>query len=478
MKRFLIILTLICGWLSSLALSPSGSLPVIYINTKGGAEITSKDNYLQATYYLDAKGAEGIESIGSTEAPDTLQIRGRGNYTWTGFDKKPYRLKLGKKQALMGMKKSKHFGLLAHADDDLAFLRNPLGFYLSRCMGLPWTPEERPIELVLNGDYKGLYFLTELIRVDKNRVDIVEQPDNITHPDSITGGWLVEIDNYDDPDQIQLQEGNGELLRVSYKTPEVLSGAQQTWLRDQFTAMDAAIYDSDKSSTKWEEYIDIDRLARFYVVQEIMDNAESFHGSCYMHRDMGADKKWMFGPVWDFGNSMHRGQDKYIHVDAPFGNTWIGEIYKFPAFRKAVKQVWDDFQRDSESTIAGFADAYAEKIAVAAESDVKRWPNYGCSDVADRKASMLRKIGRKIAWLRSQWGAAGISLTPTDTEELRTFGGGIFEAKGVSEESIRVVSIDGKEIGIEALGNGRYRIQAGRGIYIVTAGLQSAKLML
>ena len=70
----------------------SGTLPVLYINTEGGVAITSKEEYVQGTYYIDALGLEGYSNLGSKESPLALQIKGRGNYTWTGFDKKPYHL--------------------------------------------------------------------------------------------------------------------------------------------------------------------------------------------------------------------------------------------------------------------------------------------------------------------------------------------------------------------------------------------------
>ena len=273
----------------SYAAEPSGALPLLHIDTENGAAITSKEDYVNASLYLDANGVSGVEPVGSADAPVSLKIKGRGNYTWTGFDKKPYRLKFDKKVSILGMKKNKHFGLLAHADDNLGFLRNAVGFELSRKLGLAWTPTAEPVEVLLNGEYIGLYFLTELIRVDPDRVDIVEQADNATDAEAVTGGWLVEIDNYDTDPHIEITEGNGERIIFTYKTPEILSSVQGSYLTSQMTAINAAIYTSDKSSTEWEKYVDIDALARYYVVQEILDDCESFHGSCYMHKQLGND---------------------------------------------------------------------------------------------------------------------------------------------------------------------------------------------
>ena len=173
------------------------------------------------------------------------------------------------------MNKSKHFALLAHADDQMAFLRNTVGFELSRRLGLKYTPAQQPVEVVLNGDYIGLYFLTETIRIANDRVNIVEQPDSATDASVIIGGWLVEIDNYDEASQVRITEGNGETLRFTYKSPEILSSQQERYLKSQMVATNSAIYSTDKNSETWEHYIDIDSLARFYIVQEIMDNAES-----------------------------------------------------------------------------------------------------------------------------------------------------------------------------------------------------------
>ena len=258
----------------------SGTVPVIFINTENNTPITSKEDYLQATYYLDPMGIEGIEAFGSIDNQLPLEIRGRGNYTWNGFDKKPYRLKFGAKTAILGMNKSKHFALMANADDELSGLRNAVGYELARMIGMPWTPSAKPVEVVLNGEYIGLYFLTETIRIDSDRVNIVEQADEETDPYAITGGWLVEIDNYDSDPHVRITEGNGERIIFTYKTPEILSTVQEEYLRNQMTTIDAAIYNKDKNNNEWENYIDLARLVRFYIVQEILDKAESFHGSC------------------------------------------------------------------------------------------------------------------------------------------------------------------------------------------------------
>lgn len=242
-----------------LAFGYSQTLPVMFIQTEDNKPILTKTEYINATYYIDPMGIEGIDPIGSVANPLPLQIRGRGNFTWGYFDKKPYRIKLEKKQALLGMKKSKHFALLAHADNDYAFFRNTVAFELSKRLDMPYTPAQQPLEVVLNGDYIGLYFLTETIRVDADRVNITEQLDGETNEELISGGWLVEIDNNKDANQIELTVDGTDLewLWITYHSPEILSDEQKDYLYHQFESIKQAIYVKDKQSTKWEELIDI-----------------------------------------------------------------------------------------------------------------------------------------------------------------------------------------------------------------------------
>ena len=382
----------------------SGTLPVLFINTEQA--VTSKETYVAGTCYIDALSLAGYESLGSADSPLSLQVKGRGNYTWTAFEKKPYRLKFDEKVQPLGMDKSRHFTLLAHADDDMGFLRNTVGFELSRMMQLAYTPGQQPVEVVLNGNYIGLYMLTDKIRVAKSRVNITEQADEETDPDKITGGWLLEIDNYEDENQLRLKESNGSALNFTCHSPEVLSREQKDYMTDFLQRTDLAIYQQDKNSTLWEEFIDMDALARYYVVQEMMDDAESFHGSCFLHKDRGADTKLVFGPVWDFGNAFRRGFNQFIYENPPFGQNWIGEIARYPRFQQAVRKVWQTFLASEYPRLDPFIDNFVAQIAAAAVSDGKRWPDYSQANMNDRKQNFKRCLSRKVDFLRSQWGDA------------------------------------------------------------------------
>lgn len=386
------------------ATSYSGTLPVMFINTENSQPITSKEEYVFAYYYIDNMGNEEFDNVGSEDAPQPLEIRGRGNYTWSDFDKKPYRLKLDAKTSLLGMKRNKHWALMANADDYLGGLRNTVGYELSRRLGLAWTPAQQPVEVVLNGDYIGLYMLTETVRVEPDRVNVTPQADYETSPFVVSGGWLVEIDNYQEEEQVRTVEGNGQNIFSTYKLPEHLSDEQRTYLTGLINATNAAIYVNDKSDNSWENYIDPDTLACFYIVQELLDDTESFHGSCFWHKENGNNAKIMFGPVWDFGNAYHRTPNRFIYDRPAFTQTWIGEIAKFPHFQEIVLKHWNRFVLFHYDEIDGFIDDFIAQIEQAAMSDAARWPQYGNSDIINDRETFKSFFHNKYRWLASQWG--------------------------------------------------------------------------
>ena len=394
----------------------SGTLPVLYINTDGYRNIDSKESYRHAVWWLDAMGIAGYESIGSASHPLGMLIKGRGNYTWT-VSKKPFRIKLDSKQPLLGMKSSRHYCLLAHHEDHYAKLKNAMGFELSRRIGMPYTPCQKPLEVVLNGQYIGLYFLAEKIRVDKNRVNIQEQSNQETDPDKITGGWLLEIDNNRNPNTIYINERNNgvnwyDWLWVTPHSPDTLSNQQEHYIYDLLNRVNAAIYTSNKNDTTWEQYIDIDSLACFYILGEILDDTEHFSGSCYMYKHRGSSTKLIFGPTWDFGSAFQRqiytgvANFDYFFYQQPtyFHSHWIEEIAKFPHFQEVVRKHWRQFYNSGFNglDIDAFITSHVNTIRQAWQANATRWNATGS---LDWQASQFKSyLNSKINWLQSQWG--------------------------------------------------------------------------
>ncbi len=431
------------------AQSASGTLPVMYINVFSDETMTTPDNeiinmnlshknyFTHAVYWLETNGCAWIEelgakNVGSREAPLPLQIKARGNWTRIGFSKKPFKLKLDKKASLLGLSKSKHFALLAHADDNFGYLRNFTGFLLGKRIGLPWTPSQQPVELVINGDYRGLYFLTESIRAEGGRIDIESLDDNCQDPSLASGGYIVELDNYDEENQIRLDEQTCtyvpkvDKLRITFDTPEVYSDLQRRFITDQFTAMNNAV--GNNSNNLWS-YLDLDDAARYYIVEEIISHVESYHGSTYLFRNRGDNMKWHFSPLWDCGNAFNGATDKFLYNNSPYGNTWIPSMRCNSRFNKKVNETWLWFMSQKYEGVDEEISTYVSRIKAAAIADRNRWkdrpvPNGGQpvadnSSIESKRDNVLNHLKEKTQWLK-QWFGDYTSGTFTEPERDTT----------------------------------------------------------
>ncbi len=384
---------------------PSQTIPIMYITTADGNPITSKKEYKRATFYI--ADPAGKVSLGTAAEPLRMNIRGRGHSSWKG-DKKPYKLKLDDKLSLMGMPKNKHWALLKFWPPTMA------GMKLGKLMEMAWTPSTKPIEVVLNGDYIGLYLLTETIRIGKNRVNIYEQPDNNEDAATIPGGWLVEVDNYKEQNQISFRENDRWIINITYHSPKVLSTAQRDWLTDEFKGLNDDIYAPNKATSRWKDRLDVDAMARFFIIQEVMDNPDGFHGSFYLHKDQGEGSKWVAGPIWDL-TCMNREKTDYtfrMKVHYAFAPHWIGELLKDEDFSSAVCRVWkevhpvlsDEWMRYLESCFAPYEEAY--------QRDKQRWSKGDFKPLHSAAEELTTALRRNVDWFDNHLPATPNAIAP------------------------------------------------------------------
>lgn len=419
----------------AIAVQPSGTQPVMYINITDhdlNYVHSNKETYVKASAWI--ADPSGEYNLGSEAAPVTLTMKGRGNYTWSGFDKKPYRLKFDSKQSPLGMNSNKHFGLLAHADDWTGFLRNTVGFRVSELMGLAWTPEQRPCEVVVNGEYLGLYMLTELIKDGKNRVNIegnyersdveagVDSDGNPIPEDYYTGGWIIEIDNYETSPHVTIVEKNSDYdIWLTYdKMVDDATEAQKNFITEQFERINELIYgDKDNDDALWE-LLDLDDAARFYIVQELTSNTESYHGSCYLWRNRGLNgNKWHFGPVWDFGSSLSDKKEGTI-THAYWHQVWIAELVKHPKFMNRVHELYAA-ALESLGTLPDYVRNFSQSIAEAAKADKRRWPDYGQDNTVDRANTICGYLASAADWAVKQGWVAAPPTPPTPADDYTVY---------------------------------------------------------
>lgn len=337
------------------AVAQSNTVPVFYISTVDSKPIVDKENYIDGEYYVKVPKRSEYLPIASAENPATLQIRGRGNATWNVV-KKSYKIKLTAKTELLGMPANRHFALLAcyGAAFELGMFSYMAGLKIAEMTGQPWVPRCRPVELVLNGEYWGLYLLIETVRIDNNRVNIFKQPDKCTDPELIPGGWLVEIDNYSDENQVIIPEYNEDKVRkmkLTHKNPEELSTMQEEWLISEFTKINKYLDLHGRINNKWADYIDPVSFARYFIIREMIHDTDGYTGSFFLHKDIGEDSKWICGPIWDIYPASKK-TDWVMNSHPDFSQLhYIQYVFQTTAFQRALAQEWSKFKPQISSLI-------------------------------------------------------------------------------------------------------------------------------
>lgn len=273
----------------------------LYITTKDGRDITSKETYTDCHLSLNAQGSFSNLSMNA-------QIRGRGNSSFLWYDKKPYRIKLNDKHKMLGLDKAKSWVLLANYRD-VTDLMNTYVFELGRWLGLPFTNHTRYVELFLNGDYKGIYQLTEQIQQNKNRVNISDEQ-----------GILISLDVDDGPAESPNATDNfwSEIydmpVCVKYPDEESFTNNTRDSVKAELAILERAIKNKDYAQI--ENLLDIPSFIKYLQIQEFIYNVElSAPRSIYMHKD--GDGKWVMGPLWDFDAG----------YDFDWGNMYTGHTF-------------------------------------------------------------------------------------------------------------------------------------------------------
>lgn len=376
----------------------------MYITTDGEMPITEKEVWQTCHIAIDGRGEYSNFS-------GTGRIRGRGNSTWEWYDKKPYKFKLDQKSKLLGMEKAKDWNLLANYRD-VTDMMNALAFETARLMGMPNTNHTRFVEVFLNGEYIGLYQLTEKIEVDDNRVDIDRDE-----------GVLFSLDADDGPTHSPSATDNcwSEVFRLPLcmKYPDEPTYDQLQALRTDFARLEHAIQDCDYAMA--DSLMDMSSFIGMLQLHEYLYNVEiDAPRSMYVYRDK--DGKFTFGPVWDWDAGFdfdwatmttgHRffsdyreliyGTDPVKGTGAAYGiSKFFLSLFNSQEFVTCYKEQWATVSAQLleqpwqavQSWVAGLKQG-------AYERDITRWPLKGM-DINTELNKMEAWLQKRLAYLNT-----------------------------------------------------------------------------
>lgn len=352
-------------------------LPVLHV--RPDVLITGKQTYIPTYVELyDKTPSSTGKGWWDSAEKGKIEMRGRGNSTWQ-LPKKPFRLKFSEKFSPIGLEHAKDKSWVIMGQDmDKSLIRNYIAFEYSRILfdktegyhdekTLCFTPCIRLINVYytgdyyysdtkktryLDGEYLGVYQLSDQMNVKKGRIDVDElTAADGSNPDKITGGYVIETD---------IHEGNRYSkrgLKMTFKYPDEddFDQTQYDYITNFINQAEDALYSSNYTDpiSGWRRYLDEKSLADFIIVKELAQDMDGYT-STYMYKRRGIDKLF-FGPVWD----CDKGWDNEVRVPdysrqpltslmihAGFGmpgmngTDWFERLWTDATFRTFVARRW------------------------------------------------------------------------------------------------------------------------------------------
>lgn len=350
-------------------------ISTVYLTSSNSAQgrdwvDTSKKNI--ATGSMSMVSADG----GSIYSGELKQIKARGNSTFTYTDKKSYQIKLNTASDLLGNKEQVKTWVLLASYFDATQMHDKLMKDLATKLGLAYTASCNWVNLYYDGEYRGVYLLSEKNSVGAASVAITDMEeaykaqnpsygDNMStdlsqnaygqqfqytkglqEPANITGGYLIELNHnmWDEASGFKTRQG----VAFNVKSPEWCGEAAMRYISEYYQDFEDAVYATDKTGAYtgynastgkyFYDYVDMDSLVKVFLLQELSLNCDGFISSVYFYKD--ADGKMFAGPIWDQDMTFGIGWTKTNAADIEDYHYLAKALIQIPAFKTAVAEYY------------------------------------------------------------------------------------------------------------------------------------------
>ena len=445
------------------------NLPTLSIHVHSGQEPYDKTHDLESNMTLVYDNGTRIQ-----EYPITTRLRGNASIQ---FPKKPYRIKFNdgkshhmlKDSPLESPAKAKKWTLINNYGDK-TLMRNILAFEISKRVGMPYTPYCQPVDVIMNGQYKGCYQLCDQITADPNRVPITEmEPSDNEHP-NITGGYLVEVDAYASGEKSWFSTRRGMPVTIKSPGEDDITPEQKQYITDYFNLLEDAVFSANfRDSTEgYRKYLDLSSFIKHFIVGEFTGNTDTYW-STYMSKNRNSDY-FVVAPSWDFDLAFNNdariypvcNRNSWVYTrggsSAPNMNNFVTRILSDPYADSMLKEMWaektasGDFDPES---LVHFVDSMAQVLDASQRLNFIRWPildtrvheNAFALGSYEAEVGVLREyIPERVAWITDYLDYQDVEIRDT-TIHIASAGDLINFAKyvnhgGVGSKGILTADID------------------------------------
>ena len=368
-------------------------------------------NYLtdqNTTAFLNYNGRIGIELRGSSSKD---------------LQKKPYGLStlasdnISKNNvSILGMPKENDWVLNPLAFDP-SLIRDYLSYELSRNMG-NYAARGVYCEVIVNGDYRGLYIFMEKLKIDNNRINITKMTSTDNSSPGITGGYVTKSDKTTggDPVAWTMPTTTGWSVDFIHESPKPseISAQQNTYIYNQFVSLKNAMNAQNTSiATGYPAIIDVPSFIDFMIINEFSSNVDGYQFSTYFHKDRNG--KLRAGPIWDF--NLTYGNDLFVYgFNRSFTNVWQfndggndgakfwNDLYNNPTFQCYLAKRWMELTAANQplnyNAIASRIDRLVTMISEATVREQARWSTVGVH--ASQISALKTWMQTRTIWLNSK----------------------------------------------------------------------------
>ena len=385
----------------------SSDLPIMVIDTEGAVDIPDEPKIVaQMKLINNGNGQKNLITDPGNDYDGRISIEIRGSSSAALFPKKGYGFETQLEDGannnveLLGMP-SENDWVLHGPYSDKSLMRNALAYIFAGEI-MAYAPRVRHLEMVINGEYRGVYLLTEKIKRDKDRVDISKlNPEDISG-DQLTGGFIVKIDKFTGnstgwTSNFPYSDGNGFHKYVFHDPKfEELEPIQREYIEnfifDFESVMDSPNFnDSISGFTQW---IDEDTFIEGFFINEISKNVDAYRLSTYFYKDRDSiDSRLKFGPVWDFnlafGNADYCEGNSFMGWGYDFNNICPNDRYKIPFFweklfdddgiQQKIQTRWTALRQNefSNTNLCLKVDSLATLLNESQQRNFTQWPIIG-----------------------------------------------------------------------------------------------------
>jgi hypothetical protein len=409
MKRNLQFLLSVIFFLSALNTGTSqtftsSNLPIVVINTNS-QNINTAWQYIIVNMGVIDNGAGNrnylTDPFNHWSGPIEIKLHGSSS---VNYPKKTYKIHTLNAQfqkaeiALLGMPPEEDW-ILKGVYIDKSLIRDDFTYALSRQMG-NYSSRTQFFELVVDGDYRGVYILTEKVKRDPYRINIAKLKEDEVTGNELTGGYIIKLDGTEPTDEgwysaypSNATQDSSNFFIYEYPNPDSMPFQQKQYIKNYFDKLEYTFTTSwwNHPDTGYGKYIHIPSFVDNFIMNELSRNVDGYRKSTFFYkdRDDNGDGRLHSGPLWDYelgwGNCSYNG-----------GNNAAGWQYQWYAYNNYVPFWWWQFMADpafksqlkcrytylrstvlSQANMFAYIDSMAARLGESQQRNFTKWPIMG-----------------------------------------------------------------------------------------------------